>query len=169
MAGSDIVNFLNNSLAVPDKPNLATERLNPTYVPDVGAMGFGVDAQLGEELKARLSKMSQTFPYDGISPEELGAVEAMAQASSEITNGVKTYVDKVNHVGKETVALYGLEQQHKANFLNHDLAVKAIDLKHTNQIGDWQGKSDQIVNAARQKVAYLRTIRARNTGALEGA
>jgi hypothetical protein len=47
--------------------------------------------------------------------------------------------------------------------------VKAIDLKHTNQIGDWQGKSDQIVNAARQKVAYLRTIRARNTGALEGA
>ncbi|MFM7423459.1 MAG: hypothetical protein ACKO7W_00395 [Elainella sp.] len=154
-----IVEFLNRQITVPTAPNLQTERLNPTYVPEVGNMGIDMDGELSEVLKDRLSKMANSFPYDGMTPEELGALRAMKEISGEVANSAKEYVETTNKIGTDMVQMYGAEAQHKANFLKHDLAVKQVDEKHVGTLGTWQQQSNQIVNSARAKVAYLKAAR----------
>jgi hypothetical protein len=120
-----------------------------------------------------VASMADTFPYDGMTPEEVGAIRAMAEISGDVVNSAQEYVKHTNKIGGDMSKLYGLEAQHKANFMKHDLALKRVDEKHIDTLADWQQQTNQIVNSARQKVAYLKATRGRTqerqSQALKGA
>lgn len=156
-----IIKFLNNQITVPEAPDLKTERINPSYVPEVGQLGIDMDGQLSDEIKNRVASMADTFPYDGMTPEEVGAIRAMAEVSGDVVKSADEYVKHVNKIGGDMSKLYGLEAQHKANFMKHDLALKQVDEQHIGTIADWQQKTNQIVSSARAKVAYLKASRGR--------
>jgi hypothetical protein len=154
---ADIVQFLNRQIQVAEKPDTSSQRLR-TYIPEVGDLGFTLDPKLTSTCKERLERMAGTFPHDGMTPEEEGALLAMADLSTQVVSSARTYVDASNKIGKDTTTLYDLEQKHKHNFMQHDLKVKQIDARHAGTLQAWQGTTEGIVNDVRQKVAYLKTL-----------
>lgn len=153
--GIDLINFLNRQISVPEAPTINDSRTRVS-IPDLGDFGFDMPQDLARTSKQRLEQMGSNFPHDGMTPEEVGTLNGLVEASALALKSAESYVKATKQIGEDTVKMYELEQEHKENYFGFNNKVQEIDTKHVKALGDWQSKTDKNVSAVRERLAYLK-------------